>query len=39
MMQNKFGIEEKIDTKYLLLLMALAYGFSFALRMIWVYQF
>ena len=39
MMQNKFGIEEKIDTKYLLLLMALAYAFSFAIRMIWVYQF
>jgi dolichyl-diphosphooligosaccharide--protein glycosyltransferase/undecaprenyl-diphosphooligosaccharide--protein glycosyltransferase len=30
---------EKIATKYVLLLMAVAYIFSFAIRMIWVYQF
>ena len=39
MMQNNLGTEEKIDVKYLLLLMGLAYAFSFAIRMIWVYQF
>jgi len=38
-MQNNHGMNEKIDTKYLLLLIGLAYAFSFAIRMIWVYQF
>ena len=31
--------ENKIDTKYLVLLIAIAYAFSFAIRMIWIYQF
>ncbi len=31
--------KENIDTKYLLILMAIAYFFSIAIRMIWVYQF
>jgi undecaprenyl-diphosphooligosaccharide--protein glycosyltransferase len=35
-----FNIEkETINTKYLLLLIALAYTFSIAIRMIWVFQF
>ena len=38
-MQNSQEIKEKIPLKYLLLLMGLAYVFSFAIRMIWVYQF
>ena len=38
-MQNSQEIKEKIPLKYLLLLMGLAYIFSFAIRMIWVYQF
>ena len=38
-MQNSQEIKEKISLKYLLLLMGLAYTFSFAIRMIWVYQF
>ena len=32
-------IEEKISFKYMILLMGIAYAFSFAIRMIWVYQF
>lgn len=39
MMQISQEIEEKISLKYMLLLMGLAYVFSFAVRMIWVYQF
>ena len=31
--------EEKIDTKYLFLLITIAYAFSFAIRMIWIFQF
>jgi len=38
-MQKHQEIDEKIPLKYLLLLMGLAYAFSFAIRMIWVYQF
>ncbi|WP_415406717.1 STT3 domain-containing protein [Sulfurovum sp. CS9] len=38
-MQNSHEIKEKVPLKYLLLLMGLAYIFSFAIRMIWVYQF
>lgn len=38
-MQNNLEIKQGIDTKYVLLLMAIAYAFSFAIRMIWVYQF
>ena len=38
-MQNNLGINEKIDTKYMLLLMGVAYVFSFSIRMIWVWQF
>jgi len=35
-----FNIEkENIDTKYLLILLAMAYIFSIGIRMIWVYQF
>ena len=35
-----FNLEkENIDTRYLLLLMSIAYLFSIAIRMIWVYQF
>ena len=37
---NLFNIkEENISTKYLILLMILAYTFSISIRMIWVYQF
>ena len=38
-MQISQEIEEKISLKYMLLLMVVAYVFSFAVRMIWVYQF
>ena len=38
-MQHSLETSEKINTKYLLLLMGIAYIFSFAIRMIWVYQF
>jgi len=38
-MQISQEIEEKISLKYMLLLMILAYVFSFSVRMIWVYQF
>ena len=38
-MQNNQGMNEKLDSKHLLLLIGLAYAFSFAIRMIWVYQF
>ena len=38
-MQNQREIKEKIHLKYLLLLMGVAYVFSFAIRMIWVWQF
>ena len=31
--------EEKVNTKYLLLLITIAYMFSLGIRMIWVYQF
>jgi len=35
-----FNLEkENIDTRYLLLLISIAYLFSIAIRMIWVYQF
>ncbi len=39
MMQISQEIEEKISLKYMLLLIGLAYVFSFVVRMIWVYQF
>lgn len=38
-MQISQEIEEKISLKYMLLLIGLAYVFSFVVRMIWVYQF
>lgn len=38
-MQNHKKITEKIQLKYLLLLMGVAYVFSFVIRMIWVWQF
>ena len=31
--------KENIDKKYLILLIIIAYTFSIAVRMIWVYQF
>jgi len=38
-MKNKLETSKKIELKYLLLLISMAYAFSFAIRMIWVYQF
>ena len=38
-MQRNKETAEKLDLKYLILLMGVAYLFSFAIRMIWVYQF
>lgn len=38
-MYQKHEFSDKLSTKYLVLLMAIAYAFSFAIRMIWVYQF
>ena len=38
-MNNNLGTNEKIELKYMLLLIGIAYAFSFAIRMIWVYQF
>lgn len=38
-MQISQEIEDRISFKYMLLLMGLAYVFSFAVRMIWIWQF
>ncbi|MBD3792248.1 MAG: peptide-binding protein [Campylobacterales bacterium] len=38
-MQSPINHNKTVDTKYLMLLMLLAYAFSFMIRMIWVYQF
>lgn len=38
-MYQKNEFSDKLSTKYVILLMAIAYAFSFAIRMIWVYQF
>jgi len=38
-MQKNLKLNDGIETKYLFLLMLIAYAFSFAIRMIWVYQF
>ncbi|MEA1880009.1 MAG: STT3 domain-containing protein [Campylobacterota bacterium] len=38
-MNQKNEFSDKLSTKYVILLMAIAYAFSFAIRMIWVYQF
>ena len=36
-MDKNKQITEKLDLRYLILLMGVAYVFSFAIRMIWVY--
>lgn len=38
-MQSPMNHDKRVDTKYLVLLMLLAYTFSFLIRMIWVWQF
>lgn len=38
-MHQKKEISDKIPLKYMLILIGIAYIFSFAIRMIWVYQF